>query len=72
MELAVFAVGEINEGRPSLASQGDDHLIGKLLAAHVFELREETRGSPAVKAAAVHIRGPLNCCDTDEQLSTGS
>ena len=55
VELAVLAVGEINKGRPPLASQGDGHLIGKLLAAHVFELREETRGSPAIKATAIHV-----------------
>ena len=55
MELSVLAVGAIKEGRTSLAPQGDGHLIGKLLACHVLALREETRGSPAVKATAIHV-----------------
>ena len=59
MELSVLAVRDIDKGCSSLTTKSDGHLIRPLLAGHVFELREETGCSPAVKAAAVQIGGAV-------------
>ena len=68
MEGSVFAVGDINKGRSAFGLESDRHLISKLLAVQMLELRQEAGGSPAVEATAIHVGGAVSSSHTDQEF----
>ena len=55
VEGTVLAVRDIDESRTSFGFQGDEHLVGQLLGAHMLQLFKKTCCSPAVKATEIDV-----------------
>ena len=68
MEGTALAVRHIHRRGSAFGLEGDGDLISQLFAGHMPELSQERRGSPAVKATAIHVGRAISCGHTDEQL----